>query len=173
MMTTEAMQSGVAREPGMPDLNRHPRMTAKVVIQFGEHSLKGYTERAMWSADDAAEDSMAAEKLSPPVLLLGAETPERISMRDAKAAFFVHSFDGMGQDAIRFHDDLAHADRLWVRVVFQDGEVVEGMVENSRDFLVQEDFMLVPNDPEGNNWLVFVCKRQLQAFHVLGVRSSA
>lgn len=143
-------------------------LSAMVVIQFGDRQLKGYTDRALW----LTSGTESSELLSPPILLLGAKTAERISMRDAKAAFFVHTFEGLGHDPIHFHNHLAHAGRLWVRAVFHDGEVIEGMIENSKEFLVEESFVMVPNDPEGNNWLVFVYKQQLQAFHVLGLRSS-
>lgn len=165
-MVPPEVQEAVTDTASSPE-NR--AFTAMVVIQFGDRSLKGYTDRASWS--ETAFDT--EDLLSPPVLLLGAERAERIALRDAKAAFFVHSFEGLGHDALRFHDHLAHADRIWVRVIFKDDEVVEGMIENSKDFLVRTTFLLVPNDPEGNNSLVFVHKQQLKAFHVLGVRSSA
>ena len=162
--TSESQNS--ALQTATPEV---PALTAMVVIQFGDRSLKGYTDRTAWSEAAFDKDDL----MSPPVLLLGAEQAQCIPLREAKAAFFVHSFEGMGQDALRFHDHLAHADRIWVRVIFHDDEVVEGMVENSRDFLVRSSFLLVPNDPEGNNSLVFVPKQQIKAFHILGVRSSA
>ncbi len=110
--------------------------------------------------------------ISPPVRLLNSEKEERISLVDAKAVFFVHSFDGTTKKDLRFHDDLDHAKTLWVRIVFRDNEVVEGLVDNNSDYLLREGFFLTPSDPEGNNFLIYVRKRQLRDFHVLGVRSA-
>lgn len=150
-----------------PSTEQDQTLPEMVVIQFGDRVIKGYTDRTTWLADGI----VTPESLSPPILAIGASAAERFSLRDAKAIFFVHSFEGHGEDPIRFHDHLPHAGKIWVRVMFHDGEVMEGMVENSRDFLLQQGFVLIPNDPESNNWLVFVYKQQLKAFHVLGLRS--
>jgi hypothetical protein len=139
-----------------------------VVIQYGTRMLKGYTDRASWPADALDGE----ENLSPPICPIGQSEPERFSLRSAKAVFFVHSFAGRGEDPIQFHADLPHKDMLWVRVIFRDGEVMEGMIQNSKGFLFRETLALSPSDPEGNNWLVLVSKRELKDFHVLGLRGA-
>jgi hypothetical protein len=60
---------------------------------------------------------------------------------------------------------------LWVRVHFHDNEMIEGIISNSRDFVLENGFFLMPTDPNGNNKLVYVLKSGLQDFHILGIRN--
>jgi hypothetical protein len=58
-----------------------------------------------------------------------------------------------------------------VRVYFYDGEMIEGIISNTRDFVLESGFFLRPTDPNGNNTLVYVLKGGLKDFHVLGMRN--
>ena len=60
---------------------------------------------------------------------------------------------------------------LWVRVYFYDGEMIEGIISNTQDFVLETGFFLRPTDPNGNNRLAYVLKAGLKDFHVLGMRN--
>jgi hypothetical protein len=94
-----------------------------------------------------------------------------VPTKDAKAVFFVKTFDGdLRHRALHFHEHAPIVPGLWVRVYFYDGEMIEGIISNTRDFVLEKGFFLRPTDPNGNNKLVYVLKGGLKDFHVLGMR---
>lgn len=102
------------------------------------------------------------------------DTGERkeIPTSDAKAVFFVKTFDGdVRHKALHFHENAPIVPGLWVRVYFYDGEMIEGIISNTSDFVLSEGFFLIPTDPNGNNRLAYVNKAGLKDFHVLGMRN--
>ena len=137
-----------------------------VVVQFGGHTLKGYSSLAEWPA----HEDLATFTHTPPIRLLDSHIVQRIPLDGVKAIFFVKSFEGRWHEDLRFHDHLPPQDCLWVRAVFQDGEVVEGLITNDSNHVLQSGFYMLPIDPEGNNLLIYVLKRKLQNFQVLGLR---
>jgi hypothetical protein len=97
---------------------------------------------------------------------------EDVSTKDAKAVFFVKTFDGdLRHRALHFHEHAPTVPGLWVRVYFYDGEMIEGIISNTKDFVLETGFFLRPTDPNGNNRLVYVLKAGLKDFHVLGMRN--
>ncbi len=97
---------------------------------------------------------------------------EQVWLNDAKALFFVSSLTGnKRQQPVLFHRNTAVTSGIWVRLEFEDGEVIEGLIHNSAAHLVQKGFFLLPTDPEGNNELVYVFKAALKDFRVLGMRT--
>jgi hypothetical protein len=106
--------------------------------------------------------------------LLDSETIEEVSTKDAKAVFFVKTFDGdLRHRALHFHEHAPTVPGLWVRVYFNDSEMIEGIISNTKDFVLESGFFLMPTDPNGNNKLVYVLKGGLKDFHVLGMRNYA
>ena len=104
--------------------------------------------------------------------LLDSGTVEDVSTKDAKAVFFVKTFDGdLRHRALHFHEHAPIVAGLWVRVYFYDGEMIEGIISNTKDFVLETGFFLRPTDPNGNNRLVYVLKAGLKDFHVLGMRN--
>ena len=96
---------------------------------------------------------------------------EDISLDTAKAIFFVRDFAGqVRHNDLRFHDHLPATQCLWVRVVFDDGERIEGMVDNAHEFVVGSGFLMAPSDTFGNNLLIYVLKSRISGFEVLGLR---
>lgn len=141
----------------------------RVVLQYGDHALRGFADRSAWA------NSGAGEGFPPEALWfrpLDSETLEEVSFAGIKAIFFVKRFDGPGLDEMRFHDRQKPMERLWVRVVFQDGEIMEGLLENRADFVLQPGFFLKPTDPEANHSLIYVAKAQVCEFQVLGLRAA-
>jgi hypothetical protein len=104
---------------------------------------------------------------------LDSDTVEEMPIQDAKAVFFVKTFDGdLHHKALHFHTNAPIMPGLWVRVYFNDNEMIEGIISNTRDFVLEDGFFLMPTDPNGNNRLVYVLKRGLKDFHVLGIRNT-
>ncbi|MGC1781686.1 MAG: hypothetical protein WA708_04130 [Acidobacteriaceae bacterium] len=93
-----------------------------------------------------------------------------INLKDAKAVFFVRSFAGSpAQKDVRFFDSLSIHPYLWVRMTFQDGEVMEGRVANSIDLLTKNAFRLFPVDELTNNRCLFVPKESVSNFQIIGL----
>lgn len=93
-----------------------------------------------------------------------------INLEDAKAVFFVHNFVGSAsQQAVRFFDSLSIHPYLWVRMTFEDGEIMEGRVCNDIDLLTKNAFRLFPVDELANNRCLFVPKGSLRSFQIIGL----
>ncbi len=91
-------------------------------------------------------------------------------LEDAKAVFFVNSFTGSpAQQDVRFFDTLSIHPFLWVRLTFQDGEIMEGRVSNDIDLLTKNVFQLFPVDELTNNRSLFVPKTSLSSFQIIGL----
>ena len=96
---------------------------------------------------------------------------EDVPTKNAKAVFFVKTFDGDERHRpLHFHTNAPIIPGLWVRVHFYDDEMIEGIISNSGDFVLADGFFLLPTDPNGNNRLVYVQKKGLKDFHILGIR---
>jgi hypothetical protein len=140
-----------------------------IVVQFGDRTVKGYTDRSLWGAEQNFD-----LEFTIPIKIVGAGesqgTFQNMPVYDVKAIFFVKSFEGKQHDDLRFYDDREPMDCLWIRVTFHDDEVIEGIIRNDSTFVFNSCFLMSPVDPEGNNWLIYVIKRQLKNFQVLGIR---
>lgn len=137
-----------------------------LVIQFGGRTVKGYADRSQWPTDENLDRLLE----TPPIRLIGAQTAEPIPLEGVKAIFFVKSFEGKWHDDLRFHDHLPPPECLWVRATFDDGEIIEGLIDNHCNHVTHAGFYMFPIDPEGNNWLIYVLKNKLKDFQVLGLR---
>lgn len=139
-----------------------------LVIQFGGRTVKGYTDIRQWPS---AQTRGLGDK-RPWFRRIGGTDPEDIPLEGVKAIFFVKSFEGKWHDDLRFHDHLPAPDCLWVRVTFNDGEIIEGLIANDENFVIHTGFYMAPIDPEGNNWLIYVLKNKLKQLQVLGLRQA-
>jgi len=139
-----------------------------LVIQFGDRTVKGYTDIQEWPSAQSLELNHKRPVFRP----IGASALESIPLEGVKAIFFVKSFEGKWHDDLRFHDHLPAPDCLWVRVTFQDGEIIEGLIANDQNFVIRPGFYMAPIDPEGNNWLIYVLKNKLKELQILGLRQA-
>jgi hypothetical protein len=139
-----------------------------VVLQFGGRTVKGYAQSCQWPDEEEVGVELASTILRP----LGSMSDEEVSLEGIKAVFFVKTFEGKWHDDLRFHDHLPAQECLWVRATFQDGEVIEGLIRNHSSFVVDSGFYMLPTDPEGNNWLIYVLKNKLKDFQILGLRTA-
>ena len=82
------------------------------------------------------------------VKLADSDKTEDVSTHNAKAVFFVKTFDGdVRHRALHFHENAPIVQGLWVRISFHDGEAIEGIISNSRDYVLEHGFFMMPTDP--------------------------
>jgi hypothetical protein len=145
----------------------------KVVVRLDSEVIKGYVEpqtneadsSGLFSAYDIANNTIHLRRV-------GSTAFEELSLAEAKAIFCVDSFDGdLGHNALHFHTHTPVLPAIWLRLEFQDGEVMEGIADNTIDYLVHPGFYLRPTDPDSNNHFVYVVKKTLKDIRVLGLRA--
>jgi hypothetical protein len=61
---------------------------------------------------------------------------------------------------------------LWVRMVFRDGEVMDGILPNNLLVWEAAGFTVTPPEPDGNHQKVFVPREALRSVQILGVVGS-
>lgn len=148
--------------------------TYKVVIRFEDHAVRGF---ASASEIGTIEQLLRNDPQHPldSIRLTLADTGkvQEIATANAKAIFFVMTFDGdLRHRALHFHEHAPVMQGLWVRVRFHDGEAVEGIISNTHDHVLGSGFFMTPTDPNGNNKLIYVLKSRLKDFSVLGLRNA-
>jgi hypothetical protein len=146
----------------------------KVIIRYEDRAVRGYAKA---SELGTLEQLLQNDPQHPidfvRLTLVDSGVVEELPTKNAKAVFFVKTFDGdETHHALHFHSNTPIMPGLWVRVHFHDNEMIEGIISNSRDFVLENGFFLMPTDPNGNNKLVYVLKSGLQDFHILGIRNA-
>jgi hypothetical protein len=147
--------------------------TYRVVVRYEDRAVRGFVEESeLGSIEQLLRNDAQYPLDSIRLKLLDTETVEEVPTKDAKAVFFVKTFDGdLRHNALHFHTNTPIVPGLWVRVYFYDGEMIEGIISNTRDFVLEDGFFMRPTDPNGNNRLVYILKGGLKDFHVLGMRN--
>jgi len=147
--------------------------THRIVVRYEDRTVRGFAEITdLGSVDELLHGTQDSPLNSIRLRLLDSQTVEEVPTKDAKAVFFVKTFEGdLKHRALHFHGHAPVLEGLWVRVYFHDSEMIEGIVSNNSDFVLQDGFFLMPTDPNGNNKLVYVLKGRLKDFHVLGLRN--
>jgi hypothetical protein len=153
-------------------IETHAPKSEKVVIQFGNRTVKGYLESPIWNT---IEELLANAPPTVPdtfhIRNLDTDLVQEVSLKDVKAVFYVESFEGDSDHShLNFHTRAPIVHGIWMRCQFLDGEVMEGIVYNSIRYLVDPGFFLLPTDPGSNNKLVYVLKSWLVDHRVLGLR---
>ncbi len=140
-----------------------------VVIRGEDYTLKGFADRSQWPSE---MDGLHAQKLTSIRLRhLHSNVVEDVALTNIKAVFFVKDFSGQTSHVdLHFHNQQPLMECLWIRIRFDDGETMEGMIHNSLDHIVGPGFFMAPADPIGNNWLIYVSKSRLTGFEILGLR---
>jgi hypothetical protein len=148
------------------EMSEEPYM---IVIRGQDLTIKGYADRSQWPSD---MDGVHYNGLSSIRLThLKSGNVEEIGLANVKAVFFVRDFSGQTNHVdILFHDRLPAMECLWIRIQFSDGETIEGIINNTQDYIMGPGFFMTPADPIGNNWLIYVSKSKLLSFEILGLR---
>lgn len=92
---------------------------------------------------------------------------------EIKRVHFVKDFDPLGKPPVR-NSFLTRPklDGLWVRLLFKDGDALEGILSSNLLQLEPHGFTIVPPDYSYNNQRIFVPKSALAEIQVLGVVGS-
>ncbi len=166
----------VAAEPRVAGSSVEPDSvsTYQIVIRYEDHAVRGTAEASeLGSLDQLLRNEPLASLDSIRLKLVDTNKVENVSTKNAKAVFFVKTFDGdLRHRALHFHENAPIVQGLWVRIAFHDGETVEGIISNSRDYVLEHGFFMMPTDPNGNNQLIYVLKDRLKDFNVLGMRNA-
>lgn len=112
-------------------------------------------------------DEKAVEILTQAGILL------HIPVADIKAVCFVRDFDGGG--TWREHRTFLTRPKtpgIWLRLLFRDGDSMEGMLSNNLMLMEPAGFSIIPPDPTFQNQRMFVPKAALREVQVLGVVGS-
>jgi hypothetical protein len=103
-------------------------------------------------------------------LLTLAGSVMKLPYADVKVVSFVRDLDG--GEAWKAHRTFASRPKtpgLWIKLVFRDGDTVEGILANNLLLMEPTGFQLIPPDPTFQNQRIFVPKEALREAHVLGV----
>lgn len=148
--------------------------TYQIVIRYEDHAVRGFADSSkLGSIEQMLRNEPQSTLDSIHLRLVGTGADQDVSTKDAKAVFFVKTFDGdLRHRALHFHENAPIVQGLWVRVSFQDGETIEGIIRNSRDYVLERGFFMMPTDPNGNNRLIYVLKDRLKDFNILGMRNA-
>ncbi len=146
----------------------------RIVIRYEDHAVRGFAEASeLGSIEQLLRNEPATSLESIRLQPVNGGKAEDVSTKNAKAVFFVKTFDGdTKHKALHFHENAPIVQGLWVRVAFHDGETIEGIISNSRDYVLEHGFFMMPTDPNGNNRLIYVLKDRLKDFNVLGMRNA-
>jgi hypothetical protein len=90
--------------------------------------------------------------------------------REVKCVSFVRDFPGPeAQDERKVFHTRPKMEGLWVRMLFRDNDLMEGILPNNLLHIDPFGFSFVPPDPFSNNQRIFVPREALRDIHVLGV----
>jgi len=135
--------------------------TAKKVVvrRFDRESLSGFVNPFSYLQPTAVE------------ILRPDGTLAILPYTEVKSVAFVKDFEGDPQARPIFLT-RPKLEGLWVRMVFQDGEVMDGILPNNLLMWDTAGFTVTPPEPDGNNQKVFVPRQALRGIQVLGVVGS-
>ena len=94
-----------------------------------------------------------------------------IPYREVKSVAFVKDFDGE-TEAGRIFLNRPKLEGLWVRMLFTDGEVTDGILPNNLLSWDTVGYTVTPPEPDGNCQKVFVPRIALRSMQILGVVGS-
>ncbi|HVW11920.1 MAG TPA: hypothetical protein VHC90_25245 [Bryobacteraceae bacterium] len=90
---------------------------------------------------------------------------------EVRSVAFVKDFDA-GEEAPRVFLNRPKQEGLWVRMVFLDGEVMDGILPNNLLTWEAAGLTVTPPEPDSNSQKIFVPRDALKSVQVLGVVGS-
>ena len=91
--------------------------------------------------------------------------------REVRSVAFVKDFEGEAEPSGVFLN-RPKQEGLWVRMVFLDGEVMDGILPNNLLSWEAAGITVTPPEPDSNSQKVFVPREALKTVQVLGVVGS-
>ena len=96
-----------------------------------------------------------------------------IPYEQVRAVYFVREFeDNPEANQKKVFASRPKSDGLWVRLLFRDGEEIEGLLPNDLLQVENRGYTLTPPDPNTNTQKIFVPRAALESLKVLGVIGS-
>lgn len=132
-----------------------------LVARFDRETLLGFVQTP------GGFSSEAVELLTPDGGLV------KVPYTEAKAICFVRDFEA--GETWREHRAFATRPKsagLWIRLLFRDGDSLEGMLANNLLLIEAVGFSVIPPDPTFQNQRIFVPRAALGEVQVLGVIGS-
>jgi hypothetical protein len=135
--------------------------TAKKVVvrRFDRETLTGFVNPFSYLQPQAVE------------LLRQDGSLALLPYREVRSVAFVKDFDGDPEPS-RVFLNRPKLEGLWVRMVFLDGEVMDGILPNNLLSWEAAGLTVTPPEPDSNNQKVFVPRDALRSVQVLGVVGS-
>jgi len=96
-----------------------------------------------------------------------------IALGEIRSIYFVREFDAPYALQRKAFLSRPKLDGLWVRLKFQDAEVLEGVVTNDLLSLLDRGVQITPPDLQGNTLRIFIPRPALAEMTVLGVTGVA
>jgi hypothetical protein len=90
---------------------------------------------------------------------------------EVKSVCFVKDFEAEAETR-RIFMTRPKLEGLWVRMLFRDGEILDGILPNNLLSWDIAGFTVTPPEPDANNQRVFVPRPALKSIQVLGVVGS-
>jgi hypothetical protein len=139
--------------------SRSPASTHKkvVVLLLDRKVWKGYVKPATLGRSEIIE-----------LLTLDGEHAS-VPLRDVKSVYFVREFKDPFEPERKAFLSRPKLDGLWVRLRFEDDDVMEGIVANNLLDLLDSGVQLMPPDLHGNVLHMFIPRSALAELKVLGV----
>lgn len=131
----------------------------KVIVErFEREALKGFVNPRTWLCPEGLE------------LLSPGGTVALVPYEEVKVVSFVRDLEEASPSLERrVFTTRPKTEGLWVRMLFRDGDYMDGLLPNT---LLQFDpygFTVAPPGPSSNNQRLFIPKAALTEFKVLGV----
>ena len=103
-----------------------------MVIRYEDHAVRGFADISELGTIDQLLRNDSQYPLDSIRLRCWTQRVKEVPTKNAKAVFFVKTFDGdLRHRALHFHEHAPIVPGLWVRVDFQDNEMIEGIISNS------------------------------------------
>lgn len=135
--------------------------TAKKVVvrRFDRESITGFVNPFSYLQPEAVEVLKTDGSLA------------LLPYSEIKSIAFVKDFDGDNEPG-RVFLNRPKLEGLWARLLFLDGEVMDGILPNNLQTWDALGYTLTPPEPDGNAQKIFVPRQALRSAQVLGVVGS-
>ncbi len=91
------------------------------------------------------------------------------ALKDVRSIYFVREFTDSFEPERKAFLSRPKLDGLWVRLKFQDGDTIEGVVPNDLLSLLDRGVQITPPDLHGTTLRIFIPRTALVEMTVLGV----
>jgi hypothetical protein len=135
-----------------------PSTTKKVIVRKrGRDTISGYVAPAHF----VSEGRLELLDQSGKVVL--------IDLSEIKSVDFVRDFGEPANPPRKTFSSRPRTEGLWVRLMFSDNDMLEGMMPNDLAQVAPEGYLITPPDTRGNVQRIFIPRSALDQVTVLGV----